>query len=171
MWLTLLNIYSSITSVGSQDYSHPVEGICWIWRHDAKKRNLYKEKRHKTVSQNTYRNSRLVVIRINKILTWQHTRKMNSVMAVHSTFSLNWIWKRNRCHLYLLIYEYRHNATCVKRLTFLSGFWISGKTAQNGLITSKNLTAERKRKAGLKDRHCISTTLICVSLSCCRCSC
>lgn len=25
-------------------------------------------------------------------LTWQHTRKMKRVMAVHSTFSLNWIW-------------------------------------------------------------------------------
>lgn len=44
---------------------------------------------------------------------WQHTRKMKRVMAVHNTFSLNWI--------------------------FLSGFWISGSTAQNGFITSKNL--------------------------------
>lgn len=39
-------------------------------------------------------------------------------MAVHRTFSLNWI--------------------------FLSGFWISGKTAQNGLMTSKNLTENIK---------------------------
>lgn len=35
------------------------------------------------------------------------------------------------------------------RLTFLSGFWISGKTAQNGLMTSKNLTSEREKKGGL----------------------
>ena len=27
-------------------------------------------------------------------LTWQHTRKMKRVMAVHSTFSLNWIYGR-----------------------------------------------------------------------------
>lgn len=29
-------------------------------------------------------------------------------------------------------------------LTFLSGFWISGNTAQNGLITSKNFTVPEK---------------------------
>lgn len=29
---------------------------------------------------------------------------------------------------------------CLQDCTFLSGFWISGKTAQNGFITSKNLT-------------------------------
>lgn len=31
-------------------------------------------------------------------------------------------------------------------LTFLSGFWISGRTAQNGLMTSKNLTAKKKEE-------------------------
>jgi len=49
------------------------------------------------------------------MLTWQQTKKMKRVMAVHSTFSLNWI--------------------------FLSGFWISGKMLQKGLTNSKNLTA------------------------------
>lgn len=47
-------------------------------------------------------------------LTWQQTRKMNSVIAVHKTFSLNWI--------------------------FLSGLATSGNIPQKGLITSKNLT-------------------------------
>lgn len=35
------------------------------------------------------------------------------------------------------------------RLTFLSGFWISGKTAQNGFITSKNFTG-KDRTNGVK---------------------
>lgn len=38
--------------------------------------------------------------------------------------------------------KWKHNVA----LTFLSGFWISGKTAQNGLITSKNLTVEEKNE-------------------------
>lgn len=29
------------TSVGSHNHSHPVEGICWVWWHDAKERNLH----------------------------------------------------------------------------------------------------------------------------------
>lgn len=32
--------------------------------------------------------------------TWQHTKKMKSVIAVHSTFSLNWIYRtdwRDEC--------------------------------------------------------------------------
>merc|ERR1719328_264544 len=44
---------------------------------------------------------------------WQHTRKMKSVIAVHNTFSLNWI--------------------------FLSGFCISGSIEQKGLTNSRNL--------------------------------
>lgn len=48
---------------------------------------------------------------------WQHTRKMNNVMAVHSTFSRNWI--------------------------FRSGFAISGRILQNGLIISRNLTEKK----------------------------
>lgn len=56
----------------------------------------------------------------NLVLTWQHTKKINKVIAVHKTFSLNWI--------------------C------LSGFAISGKTEQKGLITSKNLTKRKKEK-------------------------
>lgn len=27
----------------------------------------------------------------NILLTWQHTKKINNVIAVHNTFSLNWI--------------------------------------------------------------------------------
>lgn len=30
--------------------------------------------------------------------------------------------------------------------TFLSGFWISGNTAQNGFITSRNLTENKKTR-------------------------
>lgn len=68
-------------------------------------------------------------------------------MAVHNTFSLNWIcwtialgsisnsWS-NTCVIYWLISNKTH--------TFLSGFWISGSTAQNGLITSKNLTENKQ---------------------------
>ena len=48
-----------------------------------------------------------------KSLTWQQTKKIKSVIAVHNTFSLNWI--------------------------FRSGFCISGKILQNGLTNSKNL--------------------------------
>lgn len=33
----------SSTSVWSQNYSHPVERICWIWWHDAKERNLNRQ--------------------------------------------------------------------------------------------------------------------------------
>lgn len=77
--------------------------------------------------------------------TWQHTRKMNRVMAVHSTFSLNWICEGGKHPVgkHPIIQESRHMLTH----TFLSGFWISGKTAQNGLMTSKNLTAERDGKS------------------------
>lgn len=84
--------------------------------------------------------------------TWQHTRNMNKVIAVHSTFSLNWIcWERlklvtlpfkchiNKCSQCFMLTWIR---------TLLSGFWISGKTAQNGLITSKNLT-EREQNNSL----------------------
>lgn len=42
-----LSLFISSTSVGSQNYSHPVEGICWIWWHDAKKRNLNLKEREK----------------------------------------------------------------------------------------------------------------------------
>lgn len=31
--------------------------------------------------------------------------------------------------------------------TLLSGFWISGRTAQNGFITSKNLTERKQNKS------------------------
>ena len=48
-----------------------------------------------------------------KSLTWQQTKKIKSVIAVHNTFSLNWI--------------------------FRSGFCISGKILQNGLTNSRNL--------------------------------
>ena len=48
-----------------------------------------------------------------KYLTWQQTKKIKSVIAVHNTFSLNWI--------------------------FRSGFCISGKILQNGFTNSKNL--------------------------------
>ena len=43
-------------------------------------------------------------------------------------------------------YKIQHNNFILRRPkhTFLSGFWISGKTAQNGLMNSKNLTAEKK---------------------------
>jgi hypothetical protein len=47
------------------------------------------------------------------LITWQQTRKMKSVIAVHSTFSRNWI--------------------------FRSGFWISGNMLQKGFTNSKNL--------------------------------
>ena len=49
---------------------------------------------------------------------WQQTKKIKSVMAVHNTFSLNWILR--------------------------SGFWISGNTEQNGFTNSKNLTRGKK---------------------------
>jgi hypothetical protein len=48
------------------------------------------------------------------LLTWQHTRKMNKVMAVHSTFSRNWICKTNTqsfeihtVHNYLILLLYK----------------------------------------------------------------
>merc|ERR1719222_402928 len=44
---------------------------------------------------------------------WQHAKKMKRVIAVHNTFSLNWI--------------------------FLSGFCISGSIEQNGFTNSRNL--------------------------------
>ncbi len=53
---------------------------------------------------------------------WQHTRKMKRVMAVHSTFSRNWILR--------------------------SGFWISGRMEQKGLTNSRNLTAGGQRGHG-----------------------
>lgn len=37
-------------------------------------------------------------------------------------------------------------------LTFLSGFWISGNTAQNGLITSKNFTVPEKQTHTKEER-------------------
>lgn len=46
------------------------------------------------------------------------------MIAVHNTFSLNWI--------------------------FLSGFWISGNIAQNGLITSRNLMPMAAAVGGLQ---------------------
>ena len=46
-------------------------------------------------------------------------------MAVHNTFSLNWI--------------------------FRSGFATSGKIPQNGLITSKNLTEEQSENILISD--------------------
>lgn len=35
------------------------------------------------------------------IPTWQHTKKMKSVMAVHSTFSLNWIYRTEWRHTHV----------------------------------------------------------------------
>lgn len=43
------------------------------------------------------------------------------------------------------------NLAEAKSLTFLSGFWISGKTAQKGLMSSRNLTVKRRRRK--KKRH------------------
>jgi hypothetical protein len=104
------------------------------------------------------------------LLTWQHTRKMNKVMAVHSTFSRNWICKANICHLdkpyaptyfILLMQEVRlmmHFSTCAlnttsfnhllkhqeENCTFLSGLAISGNILQKGFMTSRNLTENGK---------------------------
>lgn len=59
---------------------------------------------------------------------------MKSVIAVHNTFSLNWILR--------------------------SGLATSGRTPQNGLITSRNLTAQREREREIREwgRQAISDT-------------
>lgn len=84
------------------------------------------------------------------VLTWQQTRKMKSVMAVHNTFSLNWICWNITLSLGERDTAMQNNVFHKMSVihTFLSGFWISGSTAQNGFITSKNLT-ENKHKFDL----------------------
>lgn len=126
--------------------------MTWCQREESefeRERKRYKKKKQ---SQTTITKNRTRRFLHQQILTWQHTRKMNSVMAVHSTFSLNWICEDEQKDLMSCISihrsteeKQRNSIICAQRpqLTFLSGFWISGKTAQNGLMTSKNLTAER----------------------------
>ena len=64
---------------------------------------------------------------------WQQTKKIKSVMAVHSTFSRNWI--------------------------FLSGFWISGSILQKGLTNSRNLTEKRKKnRENTTASNCLATS-------------
>ena len=66
---------------------------------------------------------------------WQQTKKIKSVMAVHSTFSRNWI--------------------------FLSGFWISGSILQKGLTNSRNLTEKRKKnRENTTASNCLATSRI-----------
>lgn len=80
--------------------------------------------------------------------TWQHTRKMNRVIAVHSTFSLNWICGEEIQRVGITKApqkQAKQKADVIKLHTLLSGFWISGKTAQNGFITSRNLTEKEKK--------------------------
>lgn len=104
---------------------------------------------------------------------------MKRVMAVHNTFSLNWICNRRgatcayqtsgrkiwmksvKCMLYFnanswkTLWERQQHCFLVelkwngaKSLTFRSGFAISGRILQNGLITSRNFTATNNNLLG-----------------------
>lgn len=74
---------------------------------------------------------------------------MNRVIAVHNTFSLNWICGEEIEGVSSIAKVPQEQAKqkydVIKLHTLLSGFWISGKTAQNGFITSRNLTEKEKK--------------------------
>lgn len=161
--LTPCLIYT-LTSVWCQNDSNPVEWICWVSGHDAKKGNLHDAKFtpwNPLLQQCTLSLSNNVIHKQPEVsypknnnnvfsswtaaewhLTWQQTRKIKRVMAVHSTFSLNWIcWRKTK----LTLIEQSQNVFKKRQVhTFLSGFWISGITAQNGWTTSRNLTENSK---------------------------
>jgi len=42
--------------------------------------------------------------------------------------------------MYTVVYFFSGHSVDKHRQTFLSGFWISGRTAQNGFTNSKNFT-------------------------------
>jgi hypothetical protein len=103
-------------------------------------------------------------------------------MAVHSTFSRNWICKTEylempSVHNYFTLLLYKSklilyinirvlNVTmCItstnnKNYTFLSGFAISGNMLQNGFMTSRNFT-ENKKKCQLYTIFLSPVQLIC----------
>ena len=69
--------------------------------------------------------------------TWEQTKKIRSVTAVHSTFWLNGTWAKNEWA------ERAGNGTLV--LTFRSGEDTSGRIGRKGLTRFKNRTVQYQK--------------------------